>query len=88
VMQSLLAPGGRLAVIAYHSLEDRLVKRYMAELERGCICPPRVPVCVCGRQPSFRKVGRKAQKASGAEVGQNSRARSAVLRLYEKIEVD
>ena len=88
VMQSLLAPGGRLAVIAYHSLEDRLVKRYMAELERGCICPPRVPVCVCGRRPSFRKVGRKAQKASGVEVGQNSRARSAVLRLYEKIEVD
>lgn len=88
MMPSLLAPSGRLAVISYHSLEDRLVKRHMAELERRCICPPRMPVCVCGHQPSFRKVGRKAQKASRAEVGQNSRARSAVLRLYEKIEVD
>ena len=84
----LLAPGGRLAVIAYHSLEDRLVKQSMAELEQGCVCPPRMPVCICGRQPSFRKVGRKAQKATVSEVGQNSRARSAVLRLYEKLEVD
>ena len=81
-----LKPGGRLAVMAYHSLEDRLVKQHFAALMRGCICPPRVPVCTCGRQPSFKRVGPKLQRASAAEIAQNSRARSAVLRLYEKTE--
>ena len=81
-----LKPGGRLAVVAYHSLEDRLVKQYLAALMRGCICPPRVPVCTCGRKPSFKRVGPKLQRASEAEVEQNTRARSAVLRIYEKIE--
>ena len=80
-----LKPGGRLAVVAYHSLEDRLVKQYLAALMRGCICPPRVPVCTCGRKPSFKRVGPKLQRASEAEVEQNTRARSAVLRIYEKI---
>ena len=81
-----LKPGGRLAVLAYHSLEDRLVKQHLAGLIRGCICPPRVPVCTCGRKPSFKRVGHKLQRASAAEVKQNTRARSAVLRIYEKIE--
>jgi len=81
-----LKPGGRLAVLAYHSLEDRLVKQHFAVLVRGCICPPRVPICTCGREPSFKRVSRKLQKASEAEVKQNTRARSAILRIYEKIE--
>ena len=82
-----LKPGGRLAVMAYHSLEDRLVKQHFAALVRGCICPPRMPICTCGRNPSFKRVGHKLQRASEAEVKQNTRARSAVLRIYEKIEV-
>ena len=85
-VEAELEPGGRLAVVAYHSLEDRLVKQHFAALVRGCICPPRVPVCTCGRKPSFKRVGPKLQRASEAEVAQNTRARSAVLRLYEKTE--
>ncbi|MCE2449480.1 MAG: 16S rRNA (cytosine(1402)-N(4))-methyltransferase RsmH [Candidatus Latescibacteria bacterium] len=81
-----LKPGGRLAVLAYHSLEDRLVKQHFAALVRGCICPPRVPICTCGRKPSFKRVGYKLQRASAAEIKQNTRARSAILRIYEKIE--
>jgi len=81
-----LAVGGRLAVIAYHSLEDRIVKRHLAELMRGCICPPRLPVCCCNHRPEFAKVGRGRVKPTPSEVGNNSRARSAVLRLYEKLE--
>ena len=86
-METELKPGGRLAVMAYHSLEDRLVKQHLAVLMRGCICPPRVPVCTCGRKPSFKRVGHKLQKASEAEVKQNTRARSAILRIYAKTEV-
>ncbi len=86
-VETELKPGGRLAVVAYHSLEDRLVKQHLATLMRGCICPPRVPVCTCGRQPSFKRVGHKLQKASEAEVKQNTRARSAILRIYAKTEV-
>ena len=81
-----LKPGGRLAVLAYHSLEDRLVKQHFAALVRGCICPPRVPICTCGKEQSFKRVGRKLQRASEAEIKQNTRARSAILRIYEKIE--
>ena len=81
-----LKPSGRLAVLAYHSLEDRLVKQHFAALVRGCICPPRVPICTCGRKPSFKRVGCKLQRAGEAEVKQNTRARSAILRIYEKTE--
>ena len=86
-MEKELRLGGRLAVLAYHSLEDRLVKQHLAALIRGCICPPRVPICTCGRKPSFKRVSHKLQRASEAEVKQNTRARSAILRIYEKTEV-
>jgi 16S rRNA (cytosine1402-N4)-methyltransferase len=85
---SMLKPGGRLAVIAYHSLEDRLVKQYLVALERGCICPPRLPICNCGQQPTFKKVVRKPLRAGGEEVRENRRARSAIMRIYEKLEVN
>lgn len=81
----LLLPGGRLAVIAYHSLEDRLVKTKLNERVRGCVCPPQVPVCVCGRKPTFKKVERRPLRAQADEVQRNRRARSAVLRIYEKL---
>ena len=81
----LLVSGGRLVVLAYHSLEDRLVKQKLAGLVRGCICPPRVPVCICGREPTFSKVLRRPLRASASEVEANPRARSAVLRAYQKL---
>lgn len=80
-----LVPGGRVAVIAYHSLEDRLVKTRFAGLIRGCICPPGLPVCACGRKPLFKSVLRRPQRASQDEVRANRRARSSILRIYEKI---
>ena len=80
----LLRDGGRIAVIAYHSLEDRIVKQKMATLIKGCICPPSLPACACGLLPSFRPVGRR-QRASAMETQANPRARSATLRVYEKL---
>ena len=79
-----LNPGGRLAVITFHSLEDRIVKRTLADLAKGCICPPEFPVCVCGRKPRVRLVNRKPVTADGAELADNPRARSAKLRVAEK----
>jgi 16S rRNA (cytosine1402-N4)-methyltransferase len=80
----LLREGGRLAVLSYHSLEDRIVKQRMAELVKGCICPPGLPACACGRVATFTSLHR-ARRAGADEVGRNPRARSATLRLYEKI---
>lgn len=79
-----LRPGGRLAVITFHSLEDRIVKRTLRELARGCTCPPDFPVCVCGKRPKLR-LG-KPVTPSAAEVEENPRARSARLRTAEKLD--
>jgi 16S rRNA (cytosine1402-N4)-methyltransferase len=76
----MLRPGGRLAVISFHSLEDRMVKRFMRDRERGCTCPPDFPVCVCGREPELRSLTRKAVRPSAQEVAMNPRAASARLR--------
>ncbi len=80
-----LAPGGRIVVISYHSLEDRTTKRVFAQLSRGCVCPPDLPVCRCGAEPVLRVVTRKVVVPSAAEVGENPRARSAKLRAAEKV---
>jgi 16S rRNA (cytosine1402-N4)-methyltransferase len=80
----MLRPGGRLAVIAFHSLEDRIVKRFFQKLERGCVCPPDFPVCVCGREPELRRLNRKAIRPSPQELALNPRAASARLRAVLK----
>ena len=80
----MLRPGGRLAVIAFHSLEDRIVKRFFQRLERGCVCPPDFPVCVCGREPELRRLNRKAIRPSAHELAHNPRAASARLRAAKK----
>ena len=80
-----LKPGGRLAVITFHSLEDRIVKTGLAGFARGCTCPPDFPVCVCGRTPDIRLVNRKPVLPSGEEIEENPRARSAKLRVAEKL---
>ena len=77
--------GGRLAVITFHSLEDRVVKTGLAEFARGCICPPDFPVCVCGRTPDIKLVNKKPILPSEREIGENPRARSAKLRVAEKL---
>ena len=81
----VLAPGGRLAIISFHSLEDRIVKECFARRLDPCICPPDLPVCVCGRKPDVRKVTRKPVPASKEELDINPRSRSAKLRVIEKI---
>jgi 16S rRNA (cytosine1402-N4)-methyltransferase len=81
---AMLRPGGRLAVISFHSLEDRMVKRFMRDLERGCECPPDFPVCVCGREPELRALSRKPIRPSAAELASNPRAASARLRVGVK----
>jgi 16S rRNA (cytosine1402-N4)-methyltransferase len=80
-----LRPGGRLVVLSYHSLEDRIVKRFFQAERRGCVCPPEAPVCVCGREPRLRLVAGKGLTPSDAEIGANPRARSARLRAAERL---
>ena len=76
----MLRPGGRLAVISFHSLEDRIVKRFLAEQAKGCTCPPDFPVCTCGREPTLRLLSRKPVRPSAEETEHNPRATSARLR--------
>ena len=79
-----LNPGGRLAVITFHSLEDRIVKNAMAEAAKGCTCPPNFPVCVCGKKPQVKLISRKPIVSGEEELERNPRARSAKLRVCEK----
>jgi len=81
----VLAPGGRLAVIAFHSLEDRIVKRFIERESAGCICPPEIPVCVCGHRPRLQKITRRAVRPDATESDANPRARSAILRVAERL---
>lgn len=81
----LLKPGGRLAVISFHSLEDRQVKEYFRRESMDCICPPRQPVCTCGHKASIKELNRKPIEADDAEKQENPRARSAKLRIAEKL---
>ena len=80
-----LNPGGRLAVITFHSLEDRIVKQAMAEAAKGCTCPPEFPVCVCGKKPRVKLITRKPIVSGETELERNPRARSAKLRICEKL---
>ncbi|SHE62311.1 16S rRNA (cytosine1402-N4)-methyltransferase [Seinonella peptonophila] len=83
---SLLRNQGRICVITFHSLEDRICKRHFQTLAKGCTCPPTFPVCMCGKQPELRLISRKPILPSTTEIKQNPRARSAKLRVAEKIE--
>ncbi len=80
-----LAPGGRFAIITFHSLEDRMVKRHFADYAKGCICPPEFPVCVCGRVPRGKLITKKPIEAGESEQEENRRSRSAKLRVIEKL---
>ena len=80
-----LAPGGRFAIITFHSLEDRMVKQKFAAYCKGCVCPPDFPVCVCGHTPEGRLVNKKPIEPDEEERQQNSRSHSAKLRILEKL---
>jgi 16S rRNA (cytosine1402-N4)-methyltransferase len=79
-----LAPGGRLAVISFHSLEDRMVKQFMRKESSDCICPPRQPVCTCGHKSTLRELTQKPVRAQDDEIRKNPRSRSARLRIAER----
>jgi 16S rRNA (cytosine1402-N4)-methyltransferase len=81
----VLKPGGRLAVISFHSLEDRIVKLFIRQEQKGCICPPEYPQCVCGRKPTLKAVNSKPLEATAEEARQNPRSRSAKLRIAERL---
>lgn len=79
-------PGGRICVISYHSLEDRIVKRVFGQMSKGCVCPPDLPVCACGHVPIIEVKTRRALKASEDEVARNPRARSALMRVAQRLD--
>ena len=81
----MLAPGGRLAAISFHSLEDRRVKRFLADRAQGCICPPDLPVCGCGRTPEAEILTRRAVGPTAGEVADNPRSKSGKLRVARKL---
>src|SRR5690242_10699042 len=81
----MLRPGGRLAVISFHSLEDRIVKRFMRDQARGCVCPPDFPICTCGHEPVLRELTRRAVRPGAAELAANPRSSSARLRAAAKV---
>jgi 16S rRNA (cytosine1402-N4)-methyltransferase len=83
---TLLAPGGRLAIISFHSLEDRIVKNFFLQESKQCICPPEQPVCTCGHRAILRIITQKPITASSYEIDINPRARSAKLRVAEYLE--
>jgi 16S rRNA (cytosine1402-N4)-methyltransferase len=85
---NLLRPGGRMAAISFHSLEDRRVKRFLADRARGCICPPELPICVCGHEPEAELLTRRAIAPTPGEVAANPRSKSAHLRAARKLEVN
>jgi 16S rRNA (cytosine1402-N4)-methyltransferase len=82
---AMLRPGGRIAVISFHSLEDRIVKRFFAAAAKGCTCPPELPICVCGREPELRLLTRKPIRPTASEMSANPRAGSARLRAAVKV---
>jgi 16S rRNA (cytosine1402-N4)-methyltransferase len=84
----ILRPGGRLAAISFHSLEDRRVKRFLADRARGCVCPPDFPVCVCGREPEAELLTQRAVAATPGELAQNPRAKSGRLRAARKLDAE
>ena len=81
----MLRPGGRLAVISFHSLEDRMVKGFLREHAAGCVCPPGLPQCVCGHEPTLKLLTRRALAPTAREVEVNSRSKSAKLRVAVKL---
>jgi 16S rRNA (cytosine1402-N4)-methyltransferase len=81
---AMLRPGGRLAVISFHSLEDRIVKHFLRDKERGCTCPPDFPICVCGHEPELRAIERRPVRPSASEIAGNPRSASARLRAAVK----
>jgi 16S rRNA (cytosine1402-N4)-methyltransferase len=83
----LLAPGGKLAAISFHSLEDRRVKRFLVDRARGCVCPPELPICVCGHEPEGELLTRRAVAPTPGEIAANPRSKSAHLRIARKLEV-
>jgi 16S rRNA (cytosine1402-N4)-methyltransferase len=87
VAWDLLRPGGRFAAISFHSLEDRRVKRFLVERARGCICPPEIPICVCGHEPEAELLTRRAVAPTPGEIAANPRSKSAHLRAARKLEV-
>ena len=80
----LLRPGGRLCVLTFHSIEDRVVKQAFRKMQNPCTCPPKAPVCVCGKKPLGKVLGGGAVKPSPEEIAANPRSHSAVLRVFER----